>query len=472
MNYQSTRSNHTTSPSQAILNGLAPDGGLYVPKKIIKLPLKTVVGQSYQQLAYTILKLYFPDIDTEDLLIASQKAYNTDVFKHPQITNLRHLTPKRTLLELFYGPTLAFKDYALAIYPYLVKAAMRNLHLDQLSIITATSGDTGKAAMEAIKDVSGLKIAVLYPTHGTSTIQALQMKTQTGNNVLPLAINGSFDDAQHAVKSFLTKYQNQAISSANSINIARLIPQIIYYYDAFLRLPADTLVDVFVPTGNFGNALAAYLAKAMGLPINKICLCTNENNVLHDFITKGIYDLRHRHLTKTHAPSMDILIASNLERLLFLLLNDANRVAYLMTNLQKEHYFTLSSEESALVRETFISQTSSNQCIETTIKQVFQQYHYLIDPHTATALPQYTTNNPCLIVSTASPYKFPDVYRFCWNLSNLSDFEVLNNIEKISNQPQPDAIKALATLPLRHQRIIQPECVQQQLLAFIKGGLL
>lgn len=467
MNYKSTRSTTHATPSQAILNGLAPDGGLYVPKTLMALPLESCISKTYQEIAEMILAYYFDDIPHDALMDAITSAYNTHKFSHPKITNVRSVDETTHLLELFYGETAAFKDQALSIYPYLIKASMDLHHTRHLTILTATSGDTGKAAMEALKNVNGLSIAVLYPQHGTSTMQALQMQTQDGNNVFPIGIDGDFDDAQQAVKSFFSAHSDLSISSANSINIARLLPQVIYYYDALSRLNPSTPVDIYVPTGNFGNALAAYIAKEMGCPIRKIVICTNDNNVLYDFFTTGVYDIQKRHLVKTHSPSMDILVSSNLERLLYFMFKDERKVSNWMKSLNEHQMFTLDQNEFDEIITVFDAQHMSNSQTESTIVSLFESKGILVDPHTATAFPQTPSTHPKIIVSTASPYKFPNVYRACFHLDSMSDFDILDYIEAHSQEFYPEHLKSLRDKPIKHQTFIPKDKVEAVLLDFI-----
>ena len=470
MQYTSTRSNILTNASQAILDGLAQDGGLYVPSSIPKLDYRDLKNKSYQELAVLILSLYFEDFSNKEITNAILKAYSSLNFTHPLITGLRKYDADTYFLELFYGKTSAFKDQALSIYPYLLKLAMDKHQIDHLTILTATSGDTGKAAMESIADVDGLSIAVLFPKDGTSPIQKLQMQTQHGKNVLPVAIEGNFDDAQNAVKTFFLKHDTLPITSANSINIARLLPQIIYYYDMYLRLHTDEFIDLYVPTGNFGNILAAYIAKEMGLPIRRLVVCTNENHVLYDFFKTGTYDISNRKFKVTHSPSMDILISSNLERLLYFMFNDKEKVSKWMHDLKENKSFSLSKEETNKLQSIFDTQMCSNQQTYENIKDVFFDKDILIDPHTATAMPQTKEDTKRVIVSTASPYKFPKLYGQLFDLMDHDDFHILNEVELKTKEPFPENIRSLESAKPKFNLESSLEDIENLLLKFIASG--
>ena len=469
MKYLSTRSSISKMPSEAILDGLSSDGGLYVPETIPFLDVKECKGKTYQEIAYLVLSKYMDDFSPTVLKEAIDKAYNENTFHHEDITSLRSVDDNTSILELFYGKTAAFKDQALSIYPHLLKAAMDKEGIKHLTILTATSGDTGKAAMESISDVEGLSIAVLYPHEGTSPIQALQMNTQRGNNVFPMAIKGNFDDAQTAVKNFFLKYPNLNITSANSINIARLLPQVVYYYDAYNRLDINKEIDVYVPTGNFGNILAAFIAKEMGLPIRKLVVCTNQNNVLYDFFTKGIYDISQREFVITPSPSMDILISSNLERLLYFVFKDTQKISKWMNDLKDTQKFELTKEELTKLQSLFDTQMTSNKDTEKAIDSFYKEYDILVDPHTATAIPHEDKETFRLIVSTASPYKFPAIYSNIFNLGTTDDFEILNKIEEFSKEPFPIEIKELQDLEVRFNTVVSKEDIESTILDFIRS---
>ena len=468
MKYTSTRFENQVTSAQAILQGLSLEGGLYVPTTIPPLHLDECKNKSYAELAEIILSLYFDDFSHEEIKEAVASSYNQENFTHPKMTGLRQYDDKAYFLELFYGKTSAFKDQALSLYPYLLKLAMKKEGIQHLSILTATSGDTGKAAMEAISDVKGLSIAVLFPKDGTSPIQKLQMQSQKGDNVYPLAIDGNFDDAQNAVKAFFMKHQDLAITSANSINIARLLPQIIYYYDLFVRLDTPEKVDVYVPTGNFGNILAAYIAKEMGLPIHRLIVCTNDNNVLYDFFTTGVYDIAKRDFKVTYSPSMDILISSNLERLLYFMFKDKTKVKKWMDDLKNNQRFELNSQELKLLQTHFAAQMCTNEKTYENIKDLFDTKGILIDPHTATALPQDANDHLKVVVSTASPYKFPALYKRLFELEDLSDFDILLALEANTNEPYPPYIKALEKSEVRFKQSVSLDEIEPALCAFIQ----
>lgn len=469
MKYTSTRSDIVVTASEAIINGLADDGGLYVPLTIPKLVDTEHKVLNYQELSILILSLFFSDFEISDLYNASYAAYNEKNFSISRITNIRELDEDTSFLELYYGKTSSFKDQALSIYPYLLNLAMKNQDIDHLSILTATSGDTGKAAMEAVADIDGLSIAVLYPYLGTSEIQKLQMQSQIGDNVLPLGIDGNFDDAQKAVKDFFLKHADLNITSANSINIARLLPQVIYYFDLFNRISTDKKIDIYVPTGNFGNILAAYIAKQMGLAINKLIVCTNDNNVLYEFFKTGVYDISQKDFKVTYSPSMDILVSSNLERLLYFVFEDKTKIIKWMSSLNKTGRFELSSEDLAKLNETFSTQMCSNDCTYENIKKTYETYNVLIDPHTATAIPQDDNPNYKIIVSTASPYKFPDLYKQLFDLNSADDFEILEKMEEITKEPYPHLIKNLRNEAIRFDYNLDLDEIETTLFNFVKG---
>lgn len=469
MNYKSTRSHSTIVASQAILDGIAQDGGLYVPTEIPKLDFNSLMHMSYQEIAFAVLSLFFDEF--EDLNEAISKAYSLENFHHPKVTGIRKLDNQMDLLELFYGKTSAFKDYALSLYPYLLKLAMKKHNTSHLTILTATSGDTGKAAMEAIQDIEGLSIAVLYPKDGTSFIQKLQMQTQKGSNVFPIGIHGNFDDAQTLVKEFFINHNDLNITSANSINIARLLPQIVYYFDAFVRIKPKEAMDVYVPTGNFGNILAAYIAKEMGLPIRKLIVCTNENNILYEFFQTGVYDITNKDFKVTYAPSMDILISSNLERLLYFVFKDTDKVTKWMEDLKERKYFKLNQSELSTLQDIFDTQMSTDAHTFEVIKNTFTTKDILIDPHTATAIPQNQSNSKKLIVSTASPYKFPALFKRLFSLEyETDDFYILSEMSLRSHEPYPVDIRLLPQETLKHTKESPIENVETLLLEFIQKG--
>ena len=423
MLYHSTRSNQNTVDSaQAVLNGLAPDGGLYVPEKLPQVDVQAILGMDTYAMATAIIGAMLPDIPNMETLV--HNAYSGKF-------SAEDLTPTVqagdfTVLELFHGPTSAFKDVALCMLPQLLTAAKTQKGMQEdILILTATSGDTGKAALEGFKDVPGIKICVFYPHGGVSKVQRAQMATQEGNNVTVLAVEGNFDDAQTGVKNIFATVKDELtpggarLSTANSINIGRLAPQITYYFKAYADLlnrgaiRMGDKVNFCVPTGNFGDILAGYLAKKLGLPVGTLICASNANNVLTDFIETGLYD-RRRPLHKTISPSMDILVSSNLERLLYLMTEDTGLVADLMKQLNTEGFYQIPESLQKAIRAEFWGGCCDDEQAKKTIGQVFQKTGYLCDTHTATGwavAEQYQEKTgdkaPMVVLSTASPYKFP-----------------------------------------------------------------
>lgn len=468
MKYQSTRGFETTvTASAAILKGLAPDGGLYVPTEIPKFDLTndTFLTSTYQELAYNVMQPLLSDYTEEELKSCINQAYD-EKFDDALIAPLKK-KGNDYYLELFHGPTLAFKDMALSILPYLMTTALKKQGIkDEIVILTATSGDTGKAAMEGFADVEGTKIIVFYPKNGVSDVQERQMLTQQGDNTFVVGIHGNFDDAQKTVKEMFSseelketlKLNDKQFSSANSINIGRLMPQIVYYYYGYQQLVNSkeiTLgdkINVSVPTGNFGNILAAYYAKQMGLPIDVLICASNKNNVLTDFFHSGEYD-RNRDFYVTNSPSMDILVSSNLERLLFYITGkQSNRLQELMTSLEKTGVYQLTETEKSYVKDFFAGFASEAE-IESVVKTIFEEDKYVMDPHTAVAkkvVDDYAkvskNTNKTIIVSTASPYKFPEVFtgetkagEEVSRLHELSGLEIpkpILDLEKLENRPE------------------------------------
>ena len=430
MDFISTRGKEVkrVSSAYAIKTGLASDGGLYMPESIPTLSreaLTTLCGMSYPERAARILSLYLTDYTEEELLEDCRIAYSEERFPGGA-TPIHDIDGRIFSLELWHGPTSAFKDMALQIMPRLLSRALKKTGEDRTALIlVATSGDTGKAALEGYKDVDGIKIMVFYPVDGVSRVQKMQMATQTGENVNVTAIRGNFDDAQTGVKVIFSDDEAKAylndkgyfFSSANSINWGRLAPQIVYYVSAYCDLlnkgdikMGDT-VNVCVPTGNFGNIFAAYLAKLMGLPIGKLVCASNKNNILTDFLNTGRYD-RNRDFHCTMSPSMDILISSNLERLLALTAGKQKTAEY-MSSLKEEGYYEIDADTKAKIDANFFGYFADEQDTAATIKKYFTEYNYLADTHTAVALSaaeQYIANSgdttPMIVASTASPYKF------------------------------------------------------------------
>lgn len=478
--YKSTRGKgEAVSASEAILKGIARDGGLFVPTFIPKLslPLERMKQLDYRSLAYHIMKDYLPDFSETELMECINNAYDekfdTNVIA-PVVKNAGVY-----FLELFHGPTLAFKDMALSILPYLLKTAAAKQGLKkEIVILTATSGDTGKAALEGFTGVPGTEIIVFFPEDGVSEIQKRQMVTQKGSNTHVVGIKGNFDDAQNGVKQMFTdsemlkKLERKGcmFSSANSINIGRLIPQVVYYFYAYLQLcnrgdiaPGEK-INFTVPTGNFGNILAGYYAKRMGLPINKLLCASNENKVLFDFFNTGVYD-RKRDFKSTMSPSMDILISSNLERLLYLLCGeDSNKVDELMHQLKAEGEYAITEEMKEKLLDFYGGYASEAGTIEA-IRKVYDESGYIIDTHTAVAYSvylKYSRENPedsskSVIVSTASPYKFTtDVINSIAPVPSSTDsFELIKEMSRLTGTEIPLGIRDIEKKPVLHKTVCE-----------------
>ncbi|NLP46087.1 MAG: threonine synthase [Epulopiscium sp.] len=490
--YKSTRGGQKgILASTAIIQGIADDGGLFVPEAIPTLQetLESLQSLSYQDLAYEIMKYFFTDFTEQELKSCIESAYDqkfdTSIIA-PVVS-----TSKASFLELFHGPTLAFKDMALSILPYLLKTAARKQQIDkEIVILTATSGDTGKAALEGFANVKGTKIIVFFPEDGVSPIQKQQMVTQKGDNTYVIGIKGNFDDAQSGVKKIFTdlSFQEQLaekgylFSSANSINIGRLVPQIVYYFYGYFQMVnqgkirlGDSL-HVTVPTGNFGNILAAYYAKQMGLPIGKLICASNDNKVLYDFFQTGIYN-QNREFMVTISPSMDILISSNLERLLYHMSGeDAVQVKEWMNQLIQKGQYQITEEMKERL-QLFYGGYATIIDTQEGIKELFQQTGYLIDTHTAVAYQvdqQYKKESgdttPTLIVSTASPYKFTKsvMESLDKEYGKWDDFVLLEKIQELSKVNIPTTIKGLDKMPILHKTICQKEKMKEE-VAHILG---
>lgn len=479
--YKSTRSeNETVTASQAILKGLASDGGLFVPTSIPKLQvsLEDLSKMSYQETAYTVMKEFFTDFTEEELKNCINNAYDSK-FDTEEIAPLVK-AEGAYYLELFHGATIAFKDMALSILPHLLTtSAKKNNVKNEIVILTATSGDTGKAALAGFADVPGTRIVVFYPKGGVSPIQEKQMVTQKGANTFVVGIKGNFDQAQSGVKAIfgdkeLEKEMNEAgfqFSSANSINIGRLVPQVVYYVYAYAKLLAngeiekDEKINVVVPTGNFGNILAAYYAKNMGLPIDKLICASNDNKVLYDFFTTGTYD-KNRDFILTMSPSMDILISSNLERLIYKIAGaDASKNKELMMNLTQEGKYTITEDMKAELKD-FYGNYGSEEETAAIIKKIYEETGYVIDTHTAVAavvFDKYTkeTNdtNKTVIASTASPFKFTRSVMTSIDpkYDAMEDFALVDELSKIGNVSVPKAIEEIRTAPVLHDTVCEVE---------------
>ena len=478
--YSSTRNADVKlTASQAILKGLADDGGLFVPERIpeLKYSVEELAEMSYQETAYAVMKEFFTDFTEEELKDCINKAYDSK-FDTEEIAPLVS-ADGAYYLELFHGSTIAFKDMALSILPHLlITSARKNNVKNDIVILTATSGDTGKAALAGFADVEGTKIVVFYPKNGVSPIQEKQMVTQKGANTHVVGINGNFDQAQTGVKMMfndkeLAKEMDEAgyqFSSANSINIGRLVPQIVYYVYSYAKLFAngeiakDEKINVVVPTGNFGNILAAYYAKNMGIPIAKLICASNENKVLFDFFESGTYN-KNREFILTNSPSMDILISSNLERLIYRIAgNDAVKNAELMKALTTAGEYTISDDMKAELKDFYGNYTSEAETAKV-IKDLYEKTGYIIDTHTAVAAGVYAkykndskdTETKTVIASTASPFKFT---RSVMNAidpayDSKTDFELVDELSKIGNVEVPQAIEEIRTAPVLHNTVCE-----------------
>ncbi len=472
--YQSTRGGESgISASQAILKGIAADGGLFMPSEIPQLdkPLKELAGMTYQEQAYEVMKLFLTDFTGEELRDCIDKAYDSK-FDTPEIAPLVHVGVAY-VMELFHGNTIAFKDMALSILPrFMTVAAKKNQEDKEIVILTATSGDTGKAALAGFADVPGTRIIVFYPKDGVSHIQQLQMVTQKGENTAVIAIHGNFDDAQTGVKKIFAdkEYEKKLaaggfrLSSANSINIGRLIPQIVYYVHAYAELLGSGSIEdgeeinFVVPTGNFGNILAGYLAKRMGVPVRKLFCASNDNKVLYDFFATGTYD-KNREFMLTMSPSMDILVSSNLERLIYMSTGcDARETSRLMRQLSASGRYTVTEEMKNHMKD-FIGGYATEEQDANVIRYLYRKRGYVMDTHTGVAAAVWKahwdeTGDPTktVIVSTASPYKFSKsvLEAIQGPMMLTDDFAIAEELERISHVPVPKAVTELKTAPIRH----------------------
>ena len=510
MNYISTRNKKSAlkplTSAEAILQGLAEDGGLLVPESIPKVTIddiKKLVNMRYEDKVVEILKLFLTDYTIDELKECSELAYN--YFDIPDRTRLAIISNKPqdakvikanengviAIIELWHGPTSAFKDMALQILPQLMRVALKKTgEKHDILILVATSGDTGKAALAGFADVPRTKIMVFYPDGGVSEIQRLQMCTQVGNNVKVVGLKGNFDDCQNGVKSIFNDsniaqklYEaNIKLSSANSINWGRLVPQIVYYFGAYADLieneeinPGDT-VNITVPTGNFGNILAAYYAKKMGLPVDKLICASNINNVLTDFFSTGTYD-RNRSFFKSISPSMDILISSNLERLLYHESGDPSYVKGLMESLNQTGKYSISRDLKKKLNKIFYADYAGEDETKATIKHMFGDMHYLIDTHTAVAITvankyahKTKDKKPMIIASTASAFKFtPAVLTAIGeDISNLNEFEQLSHLNIISRVSIPKGLAALKSAKVLHTDVCESTDMSNFVLDFAK----
>lgn len=491
MKFISTRGGECVSGARAIVQGIAKDGGLFVPEQfpqVTREELEQMLPQSYAERASFVLSKYLDEYDAEELTRACEQAYSR--FEGEDPAPLVKIDAGLYMLELFHGPTCAFKDMALTLLPYLLRKGCDLCGIKEtVLILVATSGDTGKAALEGFKDAAGVKIMVFYPDEGVSKMQKLQMATQEGKNVRVVAVRGNFDECQTAVKKIFTSdackeellKKGVVLSSANSINFGRLAPQIAYYFSAYLDLVSSGQIDMgaevnfAVPTGNFGNILAAYYAKRMGLPVGKLICASNKNNVLTDFIRTGVYDKR-REFYKTMSPSMDILISSNLERLLFELSGrNALRVQMRMEKLAADGVYELYDEEKEQVRELLWADFCGEDETVETIYEFFEEYQYPMDTHTACAM--YAAGNyiaqhekdaaPMVVVSTASPYKFPQDVMYAITGNDIKDsFKAIKHLNIATAMKVPASLAKLREKPVRFTQVADKENLYPSALGF------
>jgi threonine synthase len=494
MKYISTRDikKEGVSSAVAIKNGLAKDGGLYMPQSVPRLSLDALTDLcklSYNERCAKILSLFLTDYSYDELLCDANNAYSIEKFGDNP-TPITKLSDNVYMLELWHGPTAAFKDMALQLMPRLFVRAVQKCGENKTALIlVATSGDTGKAALEGYRDIEGTKIKVFYPTDGVSSVQKMQMQSQEGKNVSVTGIYGNFDDAQNGVKEIFSSTeiknelskQNVFLSSANSINWGRLVPQIVYYVSAYCDLAErgeikiGEKVDVCVPTGNFGNIFAAYIAKLMGVPYEKLVCASNKNKVLTDFLSTGTYD-KNREFYKTNSPSMDILISSNLERLLYLTLGTEKCVEY-MNSLAHCGKYTVSPDDLNKINESFIGYFADEQEALKTIKDTFENKNCLIDTHTAVALTcvnaymnDYKAERKIIAVSTASPYKFAsDVLLAITDKKPENDFTALNELSRLTGVQIPVPLQNIDKKEAWHTAVTDKKCMAGVTLDFAKA---
>lgn len=486
MSYFSTRGNECVTASQAILAGMASDGGLFVPSMfplISPAEIEKMISMSYEERAFQVLSAYLEDYPAQEIRDSIHAAYGDGHFRDPKVAPVKRLDDATHVLELFHGPTLAFKDMALQLLPQLMtRAARMNGEKREIAILVATSGDTGKAALEGFRNVPGTSCTVFYPLDGVSEVQQLQMTTTDGNNTHVIAVKGNFDDAQTGVKSLFASREfadqmhsmGRVLSSANSINFGRLVPQIVYYFSAYADLLAQGAIasgesiNFVVPTGNFGDILAGYYARNMGLPINKLICASNRNDVLTEFFQTGIYSV-HRMFYKTMSPSMDILVSSNLERLLFESADrDGELIKVWMRQMKESGSYSVGDQRREWMESMFAAGCSDDGDTAAEIRDVFGRYEYLMDPHTAVAskvLHDYRLktgdDKVTVIVSTASPYKFaPDVAAAIQGknaVKHLDAFACAQILSSVSGIPIPPQVEKLKELPVLHTAVCEKD---------------
>lgn len=481
MYYKSTRnSSVNVSSAQAIAQGISKDGGLFVPSEIPSLSLdeiKSLGDKSYSERAFFVFSKFLTDFTDAEIKYCVENAYNDKNFDTNNIAELAHLFDGTYMLELWHGPTCAFKDMALQILPYLLTTSAKKLSLNKkIVILVATSGDTGKAALEGFKDVPDTEILVFYPDDGVSAMQKKQMTTQEGKNVGVCAIKGNFDDAQNGVKAIFTNEEianeldknGMMFSSANSINWGRLAPQIIYYISSYAQLVKDgeinlgDKINIVVPTGNFGNILAGFYAKKMGLPVNKLICASNANNVLTDFLNTGVYN-RNRPFHTTISPSMDILISSNLERLLYHLCGENDeQIREWFGSLATDGKYEVTDEVKAVLKDEFYAGCCDDVQTKACIKEIYDNYSYTCDTHTAVAVKVYEDykaatgdETKTIIASTASPYKFSGSVLDAIGVdTNTDEFGLVDKLAETSKLPVPASLAALKDKDIRFKKFI------------------
>ena len=498
MRFISTRGSESVTGAQAIARGIAKDGGLFVPESFPQIDgteLEAMLGMSYAERAATVLYKFLDEYDFDELKHACEAAYAQ--FEGDDPAPLVKIDPSLYMLELFHGPTCAFKDMALTLLPYLLRKGCDLAGIrEEVLILVATSGDTGKAALEGFKNAEGVKVMVFYPEDGVSKMQKLQMCTQEGDNVNVVAVRGNFDECQAAVKKFFTDDavkeklldKGVVLSSANSINFGRLAPQIAYYFSAYLDLVSSRQiqtgdpVNFAVPTGNFGNILAAYYAKRMGLPVGKLVCASNRNSVLTDFIRTGKYNVN-REFYKTTSPSMDILISSNLERLLFELAErEPTRVQLRMDKLKETGAYEIYDEELAALQELFYTDSCGEDETVETIYEFFEEYAYPMDTHTACAMyaasnymaeeRENKTETPMVVVSTASPYKFPQDVMYALTGNDFKDsFKAIKHLNMTTAMKVPKSLAKLRDKPVVFKTAADADALEQEIIKFIDGDL-
>lgn len=492
MYYISTRGGERMTAAQAIAQGLARNGGLMTPETFLRLSsnaLENLKDMSYPQRAVYVMGSFLDEFSVAELNDFARKAYGPEKFDCTEVAPVRTVDASTHCLELWHGPTCAFKDMALQMLPHLLTASLKkNGERKKVCILVATSGDTGKGALEGFKDVERTKILVFYPKGGVSAVQELQMTTQEGGNVGVCAVNGNFDDAQTGVKKLFSDEELRErlakrrwfLSSANSINWGRVLPQIVYYVSAYCdllkaeKLQMGDKMNVCVPTGNFGNILAAYYAKMMGVPIGKLICASNANNVLTDFIQTGVYD-RNRPFYQTSSPSMDILVSSNLERMLFALTGDSGQVAAWMEELNTSGRYEVSKNVLSKLHSQFAAGFCDDAQTKAQIAKTWKEHHYLIDPHTAVAfhvLEEYRAKTgdqtPTLVVSTASPFKFCDSVLEALNVAQKADgLEILDQLSELTGCAIPAPLAGLKGKSCRFDKWVEKQDMMNAALEFL-----